>query len=178
MLIIKGKVWAVCPDSGHYKPTDNSTLALLQALRMHAVPLEDVAVFSWNGALMVMADDFTSANADWNKLVANQQTSKDAIAQDWYDKQPAEVQKWFDKITRPNRQAQEGPAVPQHEIWQARDGPGAPAAVENRVYGVLEKDEPSVLADAGKKNYEVYKIVRVDPDHDFIPDTNLPGSDS
>jgi hypothetical protein len=102
MLIVAGKVSAVCPDSGHYKPNDNNTLAVLQALIMFGVALDAVAVFPWSGDVVVMANDFIDAKADWVKLRTNQGKNRRVNAGDWLEKQPPEIKRWVDWVERMN----------------------------------------------------------------------------
>jgi hypothetical protein len=105
MLIMKGKVVAVCPDSGHYKPNDNNTLAFLLALTMFGVPLFDVAVCPWDASAWVLAQDFIDAKADWNLLRVNQSANLSKNAADWLYKQPPEIKKWVAWATEQARLA-------------------------------------------------------------------------
>ncbi|MGA2721369.1 MAG: hypothetical protein ABSG79_03045 [Bryobacteraceae bacterium] len=173
MLIKNGAVEGVCPDSGHYKPTDNSTLALLWALQMFGVSLDGVAVFPWDAGATVMANDFVASKGDWNALVANGTVSHNRNVQDWLVKQPPEIKAWVkrqNKIDawldrqRQERQASLAPQVPQ-----------TPAMVldTDTHYDITPVTVPGVVIEASDySNYVVYQGVSDQPQEDYIPDVD------
>ncbi len=68
MLIEAGVIKKIRSDSGHYQPKDTNMLTLLQALRMFAVPIDDIKVLDYRGTTEVDTATFYANNYDWNKM--------------------------------------------------------------------------------------------------------------
>jgi hypothetical protein len=98
MLITGGGVIGVCPNSGHFKPTENNTLALLQALAMFSIPLEPLGVFDHYGRFQNFALDFMRTYERGKNLVDNMNESL-RLNQEaaWANTQHPYVQKWVMK---------------------------------------------------------------------------------
>jgi hypothetical protein len=69
MLIENGVIRVIRPDSGHYKPTDTNTIALLQALQMHGVPLDQIVIKDHTGLNEFDAPLFIADNGNWEQLL-------------------------------------------------------------------------------------------------------------
>jgi hypothetical protein len=68
MLIVGGRIERLRPNSGHYKPLDTNTLAVVQTLLMVGAPIHDLIVEDFLGKNPHKARDFLQAGGDWGKL--------------------------------------------------------------------------------------------------------------
>jgi hypothetical protein len=100
LLVVQGQVTGVCPNSGHYLPTENNTLALLQALAMYGVPLEQVMVFDHDGERNSLAPEFMKVNGDWPALRQNRDDSfAVSTTMAWANLQHPYVKQWIMRHT-------------------------------------------------------------------------------
>lgn len=68
MLIKSGRIRRIRGNSGHYKPIDTNTLAVLQALRMYGVNIDSIEVENFLGTTSVKAPIFIKNKGDWRTL--------------------------------------------------------------------------------------------------------------
>jgi hypothetical protein len=98
LLVVQGNLVGVCPNSGHYLPTENNTLALLQALAMYGVPLDNLGVFYHNGNFDSMGTEFMKSKGAWRILGSNYGNSYEVSqATAWANLQHPYVQQWMRK---------------------------------------------------------------------------------
>ena len=78
MLIRNGVITHIRSDSGHYTPTPTNMLALLQALQMLGVNLENITMVNHNDFEVGSAPQFFRQNAKWDLLMAQRSSTIDA----------------------------------------------------------------------------------------------------
>ncbi len=69
MLIVRGRIRAIRPDSGHYRPTEMNMALMLQGLKMYGVDLRKINLFSFKGDPIATADQFLRQQLSWPALV-------------------------------------------------------------------------------------------------------------
>jgi hypothetical protein len=75
ILIEHGRIKAIRMDSGHYMPGFHNLGGFLMALRMYGVPLDKVALYSYDNRLVGLAPDFLASNARWDVYEKGQATA-------------------------------------------------------------------------------------------------------
>ncbi len=94
MLIERGEVKGVAPNSGHYKSNANNTLALLQALQMFAVPLDKVSVYTKDCKFDSMAPAFLKSNGRWRAMERESAETRRFEEAEWLSMQHLVVKEW------------------------------------------------------------------------------------
>jgi hypothetical protein len=66
--IVHGRIKGIRADSGHYKPTEMNMALFLQALAMYGVPIENIALFSYDGESRGFALEFLKSRMSWTEF--------------------------------------------------------------------------------------------------------------
>jgi hypothetical protein len=69
MLIEKGVVKGIRNNSGHYQPSDNHMVNVLELLRTVGVPLKDVEVVDYMNDRQLSGDEFLAERGNWDNIL-------------------------------------------------------------------------------------------------------------
>ena len=75
LKIVKGIVYAVRTNSGHYRPTDEHMLAVINLLRTVGAPIDQLDVESHDGTFCAKAPQFVAAGASWRSLLQRREAN-------------------------------------------------------------------------------------------------------
>ena len=75
LKIERGVVKAVRTNSGHYRPTDEHMLNVVEFLKMIGAPIGQIDIESHNGFIVSKADAYLSNRGNWQALFARGQAN-------------------------------------------------------------------------------------------------------